>query len=193
MLELLTTLYASKSSGPDGISARMLKSTAGNICPLVTLLFNHSIASGQIPDQWKQSHVVPIPKSTKVQSPDNYWPTSLLSVLSKFLENHVHSLITSHLLERCILSDSQWGFLPGRSTVSALLSTVCHWFQLFEEGKEVFAVFQDFRKAFDSVPHGLLIQKLYHIGLDGHLILRVSNYLTTRMWQVVADGAPLPV
>ena len=54
-------------------------------------------------------------------------------------------------MERGILSDSQWGFLPGRSTVSALLSTVHHWFQLLEEGKEVCAVFFDFRKAFDSV------------------------------------------
>ena len=112
VLELLTLLDVSKSSGPDGISAKMLKNTAGSICPSITHLFNQSMASGQIPDQWKQSHIVPIPKSTKIQSPDNYRPISLLSVLGKLLEKHVHSLIISHLTERDILSDSQWGFLP---------------------------------------------------------------------------------
>ena len=58
------------------------------------------------------------------------------------------------------------------------------------------AVFLDFRKGFDSVPHGPLIQKLHHIGLDNHLTLWVSNYLTSRSQQVVVDGAtldPLPV
>ncbi len=86
--------------------------------------------------------------------------------MSKVLEKHIYSLIIDHLTEHQLLSDAQWGFLPGRSTVSALLSTVHQWFKILEEGKEVCAVFLDFRKAFDSVPHIPLLEKLQHIGLD---------------------------
>ena len=71
-----------------------------------------------------------------------------------------------------------------------------HWFQLLEDGKEVCAIFPDFKKAFDSVPHIPLVEKLQHIGLNAHLISWIKNYLTARMQQVVVEGAtsnPLPV
>ena len=109
--------------------------------------------SQNLPRDWKLSSVVPIPKSGRSHSPDNYRPISLLSVLSKVLEKHIHALIYSHLNQYHPLSDSQWGFQNGRSTVSALLLTIHHWLQLMESGKDVCAVFLNYRKAFDSVPH----------------------------------------
>ena len=78
--ELLTSLDASKSSGPDGISAKMLKNTAVGIASSVSQLFNLSIKSGRVPSGWKLSSVVPIPKSTGAHSPDNYRPISLAAV-----------------------------------------------------------------------------------------------------------------
>ena len=197
VLDLLLSLDTTKASGPDGISAKMLKNTATSIASSITKIFNQSITTGQVPSGWKSSLVVPIPKtSDALQNPNNYRPISLLSILSKILEKHIYSLIAKHLSEHCPLSDAQWGFIPGRSTVSALLSTVHHWFQLLEDGKEVCAIFLDFKKAFDSVPHIPLVEKLQHIGLNAHLISWIKNYLTARMQQVVVEGAtsnPLPV
>ena len=100
-------LDVSKSSGPDGISAKMLKYTAVSITPSITQLFNLSIRSSRVPRDWKLSSVVPIPKSGRSHSPDNYRPISLLSVLSKMLEKHIHALIYSHLNQYHPLSDSQ--------------------------------------------------------------------------------------
>ena len=85
ILKFLKAINISKASGPDNISGRMLKSTATSIAPSITKIFNQSITTGTFPHAWKQSNVVPIPKSTNKGSPTNYRPISLLLVLSKLL------------------------------------------------------------------------------------------------------------
>ena len=144
---LLSTLDVTKANGPDEISARMLKHTATSITPSITNLFNLSLRTGHIPSEWKQFLVVPIPKSNNNKgSPTNYRPISLLSVLSKLLERHVHKILTEHLCTHHPLSNSQWGFSAGKSTVTALLTTTHEWFQRLEEGKEICAVFFDLKR-----------------------------------------------
>ena len=135
------------------------------------------------------SHVVPTPKSSTTHDPKNYRPISLLCILSKILEKHIFSLVLCHLEEFHPLSDSQWGFRAGRSTVTALLLTIHRWFQLLESGKEICAVFLDYKKAFDSVPHQLLIGKLQRLGLHNNLLSWITDYLTQRKQRVVVDGA----
>ena len=135
----------------------MLKNTASSIAPIVTKLFNLSIQSGQIPTEWKQLLVVPIPKASNKSSPSNYRPISLLSVLSKVLERHIHMLITDHLTEHHMLSDNQWGFSAGKGTITALLTTTHDWFGMLENGLDVCAIFFDYQKPFDS--------DLSHIGI----------------------------
>ena len=178
IFDLLASLDTSKSSGPDNISALMLKQTAASIAPSITQLFNQSLQLGKIPSDWKVSHVVPIPKVSPAKSPDNYSSISLLSILSKVLERHIYSLIADHLRSDCSLSDSQWGFRAGHSTVSALLSTTSHWFSLLEARWEMCAIFFDYRKAFDSMPHRPLLIKLISINIDPFLIRWIADYLT---------------
>ena len=144
--ELLLKLDVSKSKGPEGISGKMLKHTAACVAPSVTEIFNLSIRLDKLPDAWKTSFVVPIPKSSKSHLPSNYRPISLLCILSKVLEKHIFSLIVKHLEVHHPLSDCQWGFRPGRSTVTALLSTIHEWFQLLESGHDICAIFLDYKK-----------------------------------------------
>ena len=121
--------------------ATMLKHTASSIAPSVTALFNLSIQSVQVPAEWKKSQVVPIPKSSDQASPSSYRPISLLSILSKTLERHMHWVISSHLTDNKILSDAQWGFSSGKGTVTALLNTTHQWLKMLEDRKDVCAVF----------------------------------------------------
>ena len=107
---LITSLDATKSTGADGISARMLKATALAITPSVTKLFNLSLTSGKFPVDWKFGRIVPIPKSGDPTIPANYRPISILSILSKLLEKHVHQLLIHHLVSNNLLSPCQWGF-----------------------------------------------------------------------------------
>ena len=186
--ELLKCLDISKANGPDGISARMLRSTATAIAPSLTKLFNRSIVCGRPPATWKISSVVPIPKKSRPGSTADYRPISLLSILSKVLERHFHSLISDHLLSQHPLANCQWGFQPRKSTVSALLHTTHIWLQHLESGLEVGAIFFDFKKAFDRVPHLPLLSKLEKIGLDPHIIMWIHNYLAERHQRVVING-----
>ena len=209
IIHLLQNIDVSKSSGPDRISCRMLKVTAHSIAPSITKLFNMSMTLGCFPQTWKLSNVVPIPKSANNTSPTNYRPISLLSVLSKLLERHMYSQITSHLETHHPLSTSQWGFQSGRSTVNARLETTHNWFQFMDTGKEVGAarletthnwfqfmdtgkevgaVFFDLQKAFDSVPHHALLDKLRDLQLNEFILKWICDYLTQRKQRVVVNG-----
>ena len=91
-------------------------------------------------------------------------------MLSKVLESVVRDQLMQHMLESGQLSDHQHGFMPKRSCTSQLLSTLEDWTRSIEEGQPVDAVYVDFRKAFDSVPHQRLLQKLRDLGVQGNIL-----------------------
>ena len=188
VFDLLSSLDTTKSSGPDGVSAKMLKFTATSITPSVTKLFNLSISKCRVPSMWKKSAIVPIPKAKDTSAPSNYRPISLLPLLSKLLEKHIYGLISQHLQFHNFFSDSQWGFTEGRSTVTALIKCVDDWLKVLEEGKEICAVFFDYRKAFDTVPHQPLIAKLRTLDLDHSIVYWLHDYLCDRTQSVVVGG-----
>ena len=94
--DLLASLDVSKSSGDDGISARMLKSTACSIALSLAKLFNLSLQLNTIPSAWKKA-IVPVPNNTGLTDPTNYRPFSLLPIVSKLFERHVYGIIMDHL------------------------------------------------------------------------------------------------
>ena len=152
-------------------------------CSNVPLLVLHlrslisSIRLGKLPDAWKASFVVPIPKSSKNHLPSNYCnrPISLLCILNKVLENHIFSLIVEHLEDNYPLFNCQWGFWQGRSTVSALLSTTHEWLQQLEYRHDICAIFLDYKKAFNSVPHAPLI--------NSFMLVCWNSWQTISLWE----------
>ena len=95
--------------------------TASSISKSLSVLFNKSITTGMLPTKWKFARVIPIPKSGCSKDPANYRPISILAVISKLLEKHIHNLLLLHLNSVSPISQHQWGFTAGRST-AALLS-----------------------------------------------------------------------
>ena len=156
------------SPGPDAISSLLLKATASAISYPLSLLFNLSITSGFFPSAWKTSIVVPIPKtSPPSDSPSDYRPISLLSLVSKLREKHIANILFAHLLSRNLIPHNQFGFVPSRSTSDALTSA-CHLiFSSLDSLSSTCGVFLDLRKAFDSVSHSGLLEKLYSLDLEG--------------------------
>ena len=144
-----------------------------------------SISSCTFPDCWKMSNVSPIPKGGDSHCPSNYRPISLLSVLSKTFERHICSLIS----DRISISDNQWGFLPGKSTTGAVLSALYDWEGLLDKNLEVLVAFLDIRKAFDSVPHKCLLERLLSLDVPEHIVGLISSYLYDRSQQVCVNGS----
>ena len=118
----LRSLNPDKALGPDGIPGRILKETAQQIAPSLTLLFNKSLHSAVVPDEWKLANVVPVFKRGIKEHVQNYRPISLLCIVSKVLERCVLNHIWEHLQE--IINDHQHGFMPGRSCTSQLVGVL---------------------------------------------------------------------
>ena len=197
VLSLIANLPLDSASGPDFISTRMLKHTAHSIVSPLTHFLNLSLSLGRVPSDWKNSFIVPIPKSSSNTSdPSNYRPISLLSVISKILEKHVHSILYSFCLDHNLVSPYQFGFLPNRSTSSALLFATNSFHKILQNNKAICACFLDLKKAFDSVPHAPLIDLLSSLNCPPLLLKWLYSYLSSRSQQVVLNGSsssPLPV
>ncbi len=96
----------------------------------------------------------------------------------------------SQNIEKIYLSSriNNGGFTKGKSTTGALLTAVHNWHKLLEDGQSVCAVFFDFKKAFDKVPHSILMSKLTNLNLDPHLVSWVASYLRNRSQYVTING-----
>ena len=132
---------------------------------------------------------IPLPKGPNRSSPSGYRPISLLPIVSKTLEKHVSTRVRDHLAITTPISSSQWGFMPERSTTSALITVVNEWLQALDAGNEICVIFFDVRKAFDSVPHIPLLNRLAEIELPPAIIRWLKNYLTDRVQFVAIEGA----
>ena len=139
-------------------------------------LFIKSLHLSQIPAEWKLANIIPLHKKGAKDHVENYRPISLLSIISKTLErcvlNHLSNRIQTEILS------AQYGFVSGRSSTAQLVSTVQTIGKNLDKGLQTDVVFMDISKAFDTVNHNSLLQKLRDFGLSGSLLLWFENYLS---------------
>ena len=191
--KLISSLPTCTSPGPDGIPSLLLKSTACSITEPLKHIFNLSISTGSFPSPWKISCVIPIPKTSPPSSaPTDFRPISLLNLISKLLEKHIFNILLDHLFSNNLLSDSQFGFLPGRSTISALAACSQHILSTFDAGSSLCGIFLDVKKAFDSVSHSILLSKLQSLGIPSHILHWLFSYLSDRSQCVRIGNAISP-
>ena len=154
----------------------------------LTLLFNKTILDEKLPVSWKEAEVKPIFKKGCKATPGNYRPVSLTSIVCKLFEKFVRDALDKHLTSNNLLSPDQFGFCKGRSCTSQLLVTLQEWMSSLDSKVPVDAIYLDFRKAFDTVPHKRLINKLYGYGVRGHLLQWIKEFLTDRQQYVSVNG-----
>ena len=179
----LMSTCVSKSPGPDGIPNWILHDLAPYISRPITAIFNASIGDGIFPDVWKQSNVVPIPKSNPPRTiEDDLRPISLTPTLAKHLEWFVGQQLLSCVSDK--LDKQQFGALKGRSTTHALIDIVHKWNAALDDGSSVRAVFVDYAKAFDHVDHSILLAKLISLGVPAYIIKWMYSFLDKRQQRV---------
>ncbi|CAB3996609.1 Hypothetical predicted protein [Paramuricea clavata] len=196
VLQELSKLRTTKATGLDGISAKLLRDSAYIIAPYLTKIFNLSLRCGSFPDIWKKGRVTPIFKSGDPTSSNNYRPITILQTLSKLLERIVHHQVYNYLQEHKLLASQQFGFRSKLSTTIALAHFTEQILDNLDHRKITGAVSIDLRKAFDTVDHTILLEKLKTIGFTSSVLDWFSSYLSNRTQVTVINSSmsqPKPV
>jgi len=167
-----------KATGKDGISPKIKKIAKPAIVKPITDLINKSIKTSEFPEKLKEAQVVPCFKKNNTLDKSNYRPVSILPFISKFFERAIYDQLIVYFNN--IFHPSLSAFRSGYGCQTALLKVVEDWKEALDNNKYVAAILMDLSKAFDCLPHNLLIEKLKTYGLSEKALKLLSNYLTNR-------------
>jgi len=171
----LINLEPNKASGLDNIGPSILKNSASVLSAPLHYLFSVSLSRGIILNEWKIHTIIPVFKSGDKSSVKNYRPISLLNHVSKVLEHLVYNKVIGHLSNH--ISNCQFGFQQHKSTLQQLL---VYFNDIIASKSETDAIYLDISKAFDSVSHNKLLNKIWSIGVTKPLWSWFKSYLTGR-------------
>jgi hypothetical protein len=201
VLKKLTELNINKSQGVDDLHPKLLFELRNKLVKPLTELFNLSLKTGKLPQDWKDANVTPLFKKGARDKPENYRPISLTSIICKLLESIIKDHIVEHLDKFKLLHDSQHGFRKGRSCLTNLLDFMEEVTKVLENGDPIDIVYLDFAKAFDKVPYVRLFRKLESHGIGGQVLTWIKQWLCNRRqrvsvnkklsdWLGVSSGVP---
>ena len=168
------------SSGWDNIPPVLLKSCITSYIKPLTYIVNKSFETGMFPDPMKLAKIVPIFKSGDKKIISNYRPISVLTFFSKIFEKAISKYLLEFLDSNNTLYKYQFSFRKKFSTSHAIISIVEKINNALSSGKCVAGVFLDFRKAYDTVDHSILLKKLYAYGIRGTILNWFKSYLSNR-------------
>ncbi|PKU48584.1 rna-directed dna polymerase from mobile element jockey- hypothetical protein [Limosa lapponica baueri] len=174
--------------GPDGIHPRVLRELAEVIAGPLSIIFERSWRTGEVPEDWRKANVIPVFKKGKKEDPGNYRPVSLTSIPGKVMERLILGTISEHMEEKKAIRSSQHGFTKGKSCQTNLIAFYDGTTGWMDEKRMVDVVYLDFSKAFDTVSHSILIAKLRKYGLDEWTVGWIENWLKDRAQRVVIRG-----
>ena len=158
----------------------MLKDGKDIIAPLLTKIVNLGYELNKFPEQMKKANVKPIHKKNCQNDPANYRPISILPVLSKVFERSAVDQLVKYLEQNNLLSGCQHAYRKGHSTVTCLAETTNTIYKCLDDGHIAGMAIMDLSKAFDSICHKLLLNKLSKIGLHGNIVRWIESYLQRR-------------
>ena len=174
--------------GPDSLHPHLLKEVACEISLPLSIIFNKSLISGSIPDDWRLANITAIFKKGDRNNPENYRPISLTCILCKVLESIIKDHIMIYLERNDMLSQCQHGFRYQRSCVTQLLEVMEDFTNYIDNKNTIDVIYLDFKKAFDSVPHRRLFVKLEAYGITGRILGWIKAFLSNRMQRVVVNN-----
>ena len=186
--KLINGLKNTKAIGPDEIPVNILKISLPFILEPLTFVYNLCIDKQYFPSQFKEAKVIPIPKTKDTTHPRNLRPISLLPILSKPLEIHIHKHMNQHLEKNDLLHKYQSGFRKKHSCHTALTNLTDRWLHAINKSELVGTIFLDFKKAFDLVNHNILIDKLKLYFPNSSIVNFTKSYLTNRSQFVSLNG-----
>ena len=176
--KLIRDINISKSAAYTDISSKLLKDAFTVLCRELTHLLNSSISSGKFPEEWGLAEVTPIPKAGDLSNAKNWRPISQIKLPGKLLERIIHTQLSIYFEN--ILNENQHGFRAKKSTGTAVFDVIKDLFQVWNEKGYSSCIFIDYSKAFDTIDHNILVNKLEIYGLDQNSITFMKSYLANR-------------
>lgn len=186
--KMLLKINSSKACGPDKIHGKILRNCAVSLAYPLSLMFKVSYNTGCVPKEWKLAHIVPIHKKGCKENIENYRPISLTSLIMKTFERILKEEIifrTSHLLD-----SRQHGFLSNKSCTTNMVGFCDNLVLSLNDCIRTDVVYFDFSKAFDSVNHDLMLEKLKSkFNINGRFLKFIVNYLAAREQCVLVSNS----
>ena len=184
----LSKILSNKVAGVDGVSIVLLIIGIQEVAPSIAKLINLSFATEWFPARWKTARVAALHKAGELLDVNNYRPISVLPVLSKVIERHVHNCLSNYLSDNNLIYSNQSGFRKKFSTETALTHIVDSLLFNLDKNHVTGMGMVDYKKAFDMVDHSTLLKNLEEYGLEPNALSRFRSYLTDRKQLVTFKG-----
>ena len=180
-----SSLSNSRSVSNDGLRPDIIKSIASLISPHFTYILDLSFSQAIFPKLLKTAIVVPIHKTGTYNDSNNYRPISILTILSKLIEQNYFITIYDHLYTKIkyITQLSIWFCKKNISTNTAIMHILSSLFTKCLNNTKIALVMLDLNKVFDFIKHKLLLIKLAHYSIRGVQLKWLSGYLSGRTQQ----------
>ena len=188
IIKAIDSMPTRSSPGPDKFPSILLKQCKNELATPLYILWRKSLDEGEVPKIHKHQTIVPIFKKDSKAKPENYRPVSLTSHILKVFERVLRGRIVQYIEENNLLSKNQYGFRPGRSTISQLLAHIDGIIEILERNHNADVLYLDFAKAFDKVCHKTLLQKLEGFGIQGKILNWLKSFLNERYQRVNVQG-----
>lgn len=178
--KLVRGLKEDVSTGFDDIPAKLIKDAESTISPVLTQIINLSYEEAIFPDIMKNAIIRAIYKKNNPDDISNYRPISILPVISKIFERAATNQLVIYLEEKGLLTKNQHAYRKHHSTKTCLFEVVNHLYKNMDQKLFSAIVSLDLSKAFDSINHTLILQKLSRLGVSQRTQCWIKSYLTKR-------------
>ena len=176
----IVTIFNNGSPGLDGICAKPIKYISDVIVMPLCYICQLSLTQDCFPNELKVAKIIPLYKNVEKSQINNYRPISLLPLLSTILERLIYNRLYAFLIKYKILYSLQFGFRKHRATYMTLVCILDELHDAMEKEDFALGIFIDFKKAFGTVEHSILLHKLYHDGVHGPAYDWFCDYLNNR-------------
>ena len=182
VLKKMKHIKTKKAPGYDNIPPKLVKMGANVLSVSITSIYNECIRSHTFPSDLKHAEVAPLFKKGDNLQTGNYRPVSVLTCISKVFESLMSDQIVKEMFYK--LSEYLAAYRKGYSCQHVLIKAIEDWKSALDKGENVGCVLMDLSKAFDSIPHGLLLAKLKAYGMNSSSCELMKSYLTGRKQRV---------
>ena len=180
VIKLINNIKPGVAVGDDFISARLIKDAKEVIAPILAQIINLGYDTSTFPDSMKSANIKPIHKKKSTEDIENYRPISILPTLSKIIEGDSSTQMIEFFQNNRKLSKHQHAYQKGHSTQTCLFEIVNYLYKMADEKKYTAIVSLDLSKAFDSIDHTLLLNKLGKLDMSEEALKFIKSYLTGR-------------